>query len=149
MTPLGQKRQGYILSFTTTALGSFLLHSFLLICHPYPPSFSTNFSLWLLRNGSAIITHACAKRRIRMRISAGKPRDKAMASFRRQCCRLVDLYLGVFYWKVQRFCWPKGTSLECAESIYVKTTETACVSDELCRLKEEEEEEFKRFAYIA
>ena len=40
------------------------------------------------------------------------------------------LHLGVLYWKVQRFCWPKGTSLECAESIYVKTTETACVSDE-------------------
>ena len=56
------------------------------------------------------------------------------------------------------FCWPKGTSLECAESIYVKTTETACVSDELCRFKEEEEEEeegeptnreFRRFAYKA
>ena len=29
----------------------------------------------------------------------------------------------------------------------MKTTETACVSDELCRLKEEEEEEFKQFAY--
>ena len=54
---------------------------------------------------------------------------------------LVDLYLGVFDWKVQRFCWPKGTSLECAELIYVKITETACVSDVLCRFKEEEEEE--------
>ena len=39
--------------------------------------------------------------------------------------------LGVFHWKVQR---PKGTSLECAESIYVKITETACVSDEIYRL---------------
>ena len=37
---------------------------------------------------------------------------------------------------IQRFCWPKDTSLECVESIYVKTTETACVSNE-----EEEEEE--------
>ena len=46
-----------------------------------------------------------------------------------------------FDWKIQRFCWPKGTSLECAESIYVKITETACVSDELCRLLKEEEEE--------
>ena len=46
-----------------------------------------------------------------------------------------------FDWKVQRFCWPKGTSLECADSIYVEITEAACVSDELCRLKEEEEEE--------
>ena len=48
---------------------------------------------------------------------------------------LVDLYLGVFDWKVQRFCWPKGTSLECAESIYVKIMEAACVSEELCRWK--------------
>ena len=45
----------------------------------------------------------------------------------------LALYLGVFDWKVQRFCWPKGTSLECAESIYVKTTGAACVSEELCR----------------
>ena len=82
-----------------------------------------------------------------MRISADRapaelaPRVKAMASFRRECCQFVALYLAVFDWKVQRFCWPKGTSLECAESIYVKITETACVSDELCCLKEEEEEE--------
>ena len=64
-----------------------------------------------------------------------------MASFRRECWPLVALYLGVFDWIVQRFCWPKGTSLECAESIYVKITVTTFVSDELCRLKEEEEEE--------
>ena len=63
-----------------------------------------------------------------------------MTYFRRQWPP-VALYLGVFDWKVQRFCWPKGISLECAESIYVKTTETACVTDELCRLKEEEEGE--------
>ena len=62
-----------------------------------------------------------------------------MASFRRECWQFVALYLGVFDWKVQRFCWPKGTSLECAESIYVKITETACVRDELCRFKEEGE----------
>ena len=37
----------------------------------------------------------------------------------------------------------------------MKTTETACVSDELCRFKEEEEEgeghtrQFRRFAYKA
>ena len=62
-----------------------------------------------------------------------KPRDKAMASFRRDCWPLVDLYQGIFDWKVQRFCWPKGTSLECAELVYMKTTEAACVSEELCR----------------
>ena len=48
------------------------------------------------------------------------------------------IHLGVLDSKV---CWPKGTSLECAELMYVKTTETACVSDELCRFKEEEKEE--------
>ena len=64
-----------------------------------------------------------------------------MASFRRECWQFVALCLGVFDWKEQRFCWLKGTSLECVESIYVKTTETACVSNELCRFKEEEEEE--------
>ena len=46
-----------------------------------------------------------------------------------------------FEWKVQRFCWPKGTSLECAESIYVKITETAHVCEELCHLLKPEEEE--------
>ena len=40
--------------------------------------------------------------------------------------------------KAQIFCWPKGTSLECVELIYVKITETACVSDEICRLFKEE-----------
>ena len=74
---------------------------------------------------------------VRMHISADRapaelaPRDKAMASFRRL---FVALYLGVFDWKVQRFCWPKGTSLECAESIYVKITEAAFVCNELCCL---------------
>ena len=74
---------------------------------------------------------------VRMRISADRApaeRDKAMASFRRECWLFVALYLGVFDWKVQRFCWPKGTSLECAESIYVEITEAAFVCDELCCL---------------
>ena len=65
-------------------------------------------------------------------------------SFRRECCPFVALYLAVFDWKVQTFCWPKGTSLECAESISVKTTGAACVSEELCHFKEEEEEEEER-----
>ena len=47
-------------------------------------------------------------------------------------CRFI---LSVFDWKVQRFGWLKGTSLECVESIYVKTTGAACVSEELCRWK--------------
>ena len=64
-----------------------------------------------------------------------------MASFRRQCWPLVDLYLGSFDWKLQGFARSKGTSLECAELIYVKITETTCSGDELCRFKEEEEEE--------
>ena len=86
------------------------------------------------------MTYACALAQTAPLLS--KPRDKAMASFRR-VLPFVALYLGVFDWKVQRFCWPKGTSLQCAESIYV---EAACVSDELCRLKEEEEEEIVSLA---
>ena len=45
---------------------------------------------------------------------------------------MLAVCIGVF---LQILCWPKGTLLECAESIYVKITETACVSDELCRLR--------------
>ena len=59
--------------------------------------------------------------------------------FSKRVLAVCNLYLAVFDSKVQRFCWPKGTSLECVESIYVKTTETACVSDELRRFKEEED----------
>ena len=76
----------------------------------------------------AYIAHACALAQTAPLLT---PRDKAMASFRR-----AALYLGVFDWKVQRFCWPKGTSLECVELIYVKTT---CVSEELYMSIEEEE----------
>ena len=82
-----------------------------------------------------------------------------MASFRRECCPFVALYLAVFDWKVQRFCWPKDTSLECAESICVKFTETACVCDELYRLLKKKKKkklyrcwtnrEFRRFVYKA
>ena len=45
---------------------------------------------------------------------------------------------------------PKSTALfECVESIYVKITETACVSDELCRLLKEEEEEVLQILNLA
>ena len=47
-------------------------------------------------------------------------------------CRFIPRY---FDWEVQRLCWSKGTSLEYAELIYVKT------SDELRCFEEEEEEE--------
>ena len=70
-----------------------------------------------------------------------------MASFRRECCPFVALYLD---WKVQRFCWPKGTSLECAKSIYVKTT--GCGSEEVAMPLEGEgegeEEEFGGFENV-
>ena len=62
---------------------------------------------------------------VRMRISQTAPllsSPRAMASFGREFWPLVDLYQVVFDWKVQRFCWSKGTSLECAELIYVKIT---------------------------
>ena len=71
-------------------------------------------------------------------VSWRAPRDKAMASLQRECWPLVALYLGVFDWKIYRFCWPKGTSLECAESISVKITEAACVCDEFMPFKREE-----------
>ena len=80
----------------------------------------------------AYITYAYALAQTAPLLS--RPRDKAMASFGREIWPLIDLYLGVFDWNVQRFCCPKGTSLECAESIYVKITEAACVCDELCHL---------------
>ena len=54
---------------------------------------------------------------------------------------LLDLYLVYLDWKVQRFCWLKGTSLECMESIYVKTTGAAHVCEELCRLLKEDVEQ--------
>ena len=61
-----------------------------------------------------------------------KPRGKSNGVISRTvlaACRFIPT--SVFDWKVQRFYRLKGTSLECME-IYVKTTETACVSDELC-----------------
>ena len=73
-----------------------------------------------------------------------RPCDKAMASFRSEWWPLVDFYVGVFD-------CIKGTSLECAESIYVKITETACVSDEFCYLKKEVGQivhEFRQFVYV-
>ena len=90
----------------------------------------------LIRTGRtyvrAYIAHACALAQTAPLLSR-RLGDEAMASFRRECWQFVALCLGVFDWKVQRFCWPKGTSLECVESIYVKTTGAACVSEELCR----------------
>ena len=55
-----------------------------------------------------------------------------------------------FDWRVQRFCWPKGTSLGCVESIYVKTTEVVRGSEELRRLLRRRWTncEFGRFSYI-
>ena len=63
---------------------------------------------------------------------------RAMASFRGQFWPLLDLYLVYFDW---RFCWLRGTSLECAELIYMKTTEAACVSDELIMLFQRRKEQ--------
>ena len=38
-------------------------------------------------------------------------------------------------WKAQRFSWPKGTSRESVESIYVKFMGATCLSEELDDLK--------------
>ena len=72
------------------------------------------------KNANSCVMHARA---------LSEPRDKAMASSQRECWLLVDSYLVYFDWKVQRFCWPNGTLLECTESIYVKTMEAVCVSE--------------------
>ena len=66
----------------------------------------------------AHITYACALAQTAPLLSS-----KAMASFRLAACMYID---GVFDWKVQRFCWPKGTSLECVESIYVNHGDRFC-----------------------
>ena len=86
---------------------------------------------------------------VRIRISQtapllSRPRDKAMASFGRDFWPLVDLYQVVFDWKVQRFCWPKGTSLECAESIYVKITEAACVCNDFIRRRKKKKKKMDK-----
>ena len=60
---------------------------------------------------------------------------RAMASFRGRRWPLVDLCQVVSDWKAQRFSWPKGTSRESVESIYMKFMGTTCLSEELGRLK--------------
>ena len=52
----------------------------------------------------------------------------------------TDLYLSSFDGKVQRFCWSKGTLFKCTELVYVKTTETVCVSGTSYAEEEEEED---------
>ena len=120
-----------------------MLHSFLLICHPYPPSFHEMIFLLveasLERQGAPkmlirIYVHTLRSTRTRTHAHS---QTAPLLSRRFASFRVGALYLGVFDWKVQRFCCPKGTSLECVESIYVKITETACVSDELRRFKED------------
>ena len=65
-----------------------------------------------------------------------------------QICSFIPSY---FDWKVQRSCWSKGTLLECAELIYVKTTEADRVCEELCQLIRIcwRNREFRRFSYRA
>ena len=123
-------------------IGNILLHSFLLICHPYPFSFHEMIfilvPLIFLRCGApgrtknantrTLRTYACALAQTAPLLS----RRLVTRQWRLfEECPFVALYLAILDWKVQIFCWPKGTSLE---SICVKITETACVCDELCRL---------------
>ena len=58
-----------------------------------------------------------------------------MASFRGRCWPFVVLCQVVSDWKAQWFSWPKGTSRESVESIYVKFMGATCLSEELGRLK--------------
>ena len=61
------------------------------------------------------------------------------------CCFIPRCFLTGKY---KDSIWPKGTSLESTESIYVKIVVTACVSDELCRLLKEEEEEDRQIVRL-
>ena len=94
-----------------------------MIFHPYTPSFhemifilvSLILPLGVVKlecQGTPKMHYACVHISENAPLLS-KPHDKAMASFRGQFWPLVDLYLVYFDWKVQRFCWPKGTSLEC------------------------------------
>ena len=73
-----------------------------------------------------------------------------MASFRGRCWPLVDLCQVVSDWKAQRFSWPKGTSRESIESIYMNFMGTAFLSEELGCLKKKKNmsSESSRFSYI-
>ena len=51
------------------------------------------------------------------------------------CWPLVDLCQVVSDCKAQKFSWPKGTSRESVESIYMKFMGATCLSEELGRLK--------------
>ena len=123
-----------------------------LICHPYPPSFSIFILVPLMVVVSARAHQQCTGNTVRTRTQKNANtayRACALAQtapllhvtikgngvFSKTVLAACRFIPRCFDWKVQRFCWPKGTSLECAESIYVKTMETACVSDELCRKK--------------
>ena len=56
-------------------------------------------------------------------------------------CRCTDNVDLLLTGKYKDSVGQKAASLECTELIYVKTMETACVSNELCRFKEKEEGE--------
>ena len=66
-----------------------------------------------------------------------------MASFNDSAGRFVDLCQVVSDWKAQRFSWPKGTSRESVESIYVKFMGATCLSEELGRLKKKKKKKKK------
>ena len=98
-------------------IGSILLHSFLLICHPYPPSFYE--MIFTLVPLIFLFVEASQERQ-------GAPK-MAMASFRRECWQFVAIYLGVLTGKYKDSVGQKAHRLS-AWSIYVKTTGAACVS---------------------
>ena len=69
---------------------------------------------------------------------------RAMASVNDSAGRFVDLCQVVSDWKAQRFSWPKGTSRESVEWIYVKFMGATCLSEELGRLKKKKNASFLR-----
>ena len=110
------------------------MHSFLLICHPYPPSFHEIIfilvPLIFLLGVAKLERQGAQKTCILTRTRA---RSISVRTYVRRV--RADLCQVVSDWKAQRFSWPKGTSRESVESIYVKFMVATCLSEELGRLK--------------
>ena len=71
--------------------------------------------------------------------------DRSLSARARPTVRWIYAKL----WKAQRFSWPKGTSRESVESIYVKFMGATCLSEELGRLKKKKKKKKKKNAWVS
>ena len=114
---------------------SFLFHSFLLIYHPYPPSFQLLYLFLVEANLEsqgepkilihAYITYACALAQTALSLVT---RQWRLSKTVLAACRFIPT---CFDRKVQNSVGQKAHRLECTESIYVKTTDATCVRKEI------------------